>query len=112
MPRSARLTTTFEFHRAYHALNEFVNTDLSALYLDVLKDRLYTFAPNAKPRRSAQTALWRIAEALTRLIAPILSFTADEVWSLLPTCRGTRVERAPGAVSGYGGDRAGERGWA
>ena len=79
---------TFEFHRAYHALNEYVNTDLSALYLDVLKDRLYTFAPDAPARRSAQTALWRIAEALTRLIAPILSFTADEVWALLPKVGG------------------------
>ncbi len=79
---------SFEFHRAYHALNEFVNTDLSALYLDVLKDRLYTFAPKAHERRSAQTALWRIAEALTRLIAPILSFTADEVWGLLPKVEG------------------------
>ncbi len=78
----------FEFHRAYHALNEFTNTDLSALYLDVLKDRLYTFAPNHPGRRSAQTALWHIAEALTRLIAPILSFTADEVWSLLPKVEG------------------------
>jgi isoleucyl-tRNA synthetase len=78
----------FEFHRAYHALNEFVNTDLSALYLDVLKDRLYTFAPNHPARRSAQTALWRIAEALTRLIAPILSFTADETWALLPKVEG------------------------
>ncbi len=78
----------FEFHRAYQALNEFVNTDLSALYLDVLKDRLYTFAPNAPARRSAQTALWRIAEALTRLIAPILSFTADEVWAQLPVVDG------------------------
>jgi isoleucyl-tRNA synthetase len=78
----------FEFHRAYHSLNEFVNTDLSALYLDVLKDRLYTFAPAHPARRSAQTALWRIAEALTRLIAPILSFTADEVWPLLPTVEG------------------------
>ncbi|MEO6982434.1 MAG: class I tRNA ligase family protein, partial [Edaphobacter sp.] len=91
LARLAELTTKirdayddFEFHRAYHALNEFVNTDLSALYLDVLKDRLYTFAPNAPARRSAQTALWRIAEALTRLIAPILSFTAEEVWQLLP----------------------------
>ncbi len=86
----------FEFHRAYHALNEFVNTDLSALYLDVLKDRLYTFAPNAPARRSAQTALWHIAEALTRLIAPILSFTADEVWSLLPNIenRSTSVHLA------------------
>ncbi len=95
LARLAELTTKirdayddFEFHRAYHALNEFVNTDLSALYLDVLKDRLYTFAPNHPARRSAQTALWRIAEALTRLIAPILSFTADEVWQLLPKVEG------------------------
>ena len=78
----------FEFHRAYHALNEFVNTDLSSLYLDVLKDRLYTFAPNHPARRSGQTALWRIAETLTRLIAPILSFTAEEVWALLPKVEG------------------------
>src|SRR6202044_1970225 len=91
LARLAELTTKiraayddFEFHRAYHALNEFTNTDLSALYLDVLKDRLYTFAPNPPARPSAQTALWRIAEALPRLIAPILSFTADEVWQLLP----------------------------
>ncbi len=81
----------FEFHRAYHALNAFVNTDLSALYLDLSKDILYTFPHNHPDRRSAQTALWRIAEALTRLIAPILSFTADEVWQLLPKLEG----RAP-----------------
>jgi isoleucyl-tRNA synthetase len=74
----------FEFHRAYQALNEFINADLSALYLDVVKDRLYTFAPNSPARRSAQTAMCRIAEALTRLIAPILSFTAEEVWQFLP----------------------------
>src|SRR6202000_1266024 len=73
----------FEFHRAYQALNEFTNTDLSALYLDVVKDRLYTLAPDSPARRSAQTTLWRIAEPLTRLIAPILSFTADEVWQHL-----------------------------
>ena len=90
---------TFEFHRAYHALNEFVNTDLSAFYADAVKDRLYTFPAAFKPgrpyqeklywqRRSAQTALWRIAEALTRLIAPILSFTADEVWQQLPHVEG------------------------
>jgi isoleucyl-tRNA synthetase len=78
----------FEFHRAYQALNEFINTDLSALYLDVVKDRLYTLAPDSPARRSAQTALWRIAEALTRLIAPILSFTADEVWQHLPKLEG------------------------
>jgi isoleucyl-tRNA synthetase len=74
----------FEFHRVYHALNEFVNVDLSALYLDVLKDRLYTFAPNSPARRAAQTVLWKITDALARLVAPILSFLADEVWQYLP----------------------------
>jgi isoleucyl-tRNA synthetase len=78
----------FEFHRAYQALNEFTNSDLSALYLDVVKDRLYTFAPSSAARRSAQTAIWRIVEAMTRLIAPILSFTADEVWEHLPAVAG------------------------
>ncbi len=73
-----------EFHRAYHALNEFCIADLSALYLDVLKDRMYTFAPSSVERRSAQTVLWRITEALVRLIAPVLSFTAEEVWGYLP----------------------------
>ncbi|QEE29076.1 isoleucine--tRNA ligase [Terriglobus albidus] len=78
----------FEFHRAYHAINEFCNSDLSAFYIDVLKDRLYTFAPNAPGRRSAQTAIWKITEALVRLVAPVLSFTADEVWEYLPKVEG------------------------
>ncbi len=99
----------FEFHRAYHALNEYVNTDLSALYLDVLKDRLYTFAPNHPGRRSAQTALWRIAEALTRLIAPILSFTADEVWQLLPKVAKPRVQRAPRSLPRHRRHRSRQR---
>jgi isoleucyl-tRNA synthetase len=74
----------FEFHRIYHAINEFANVDLSALYADVLKDRLYTFAPNSPARRAAQTVLWKITDALARLVAPILSFLADEVWQYLP----------------------------
>jgi isoleucyl-tRNA synthetase len=78
----------FEFHRIYHQLNQFCTVDLSNFYLDVLKDRLYTSAPNSPARRSAQTAVWRIAEALVRLVAPILSFTADEVWSYLPQISG------------------------
>ena len=78
----------FEFHRIYHQLNQFCTVDLSNFYLDVLKDRLYTSAPNSRARRSAQTAVWRIAEALVRLVAPILSFTADEVWSYLPQISG------------------------
>lgn len=78
----------FEFHRVFHALNEFCNSELSAFYLDVLKDRLYTLAPKDTRRLSAQTALWKITEALVRLVAPILSFTADEVWSYMPQVEG------------------------
>jgi isoleucyl-tRNA synthetase len=83
----------FQFHRVYQAVNEFCIVDLSAFYLDVLKDRLYTFAPQSVERRSAQTVLWRIAEALVRMTAPILTFTADEVWQYLP-----RVEGRPSSV--------------
>ncbi|MGH9524604.1 MAG: isoleucine--tRNA ligase [Terriglobales bacterium] len=74
----------FSFHRIYQALNAFCNTELSAIYFDILKDRLYTYAPKSKARRSAQTAIWMIGEALVRLLAPVLSFTADEVWRFLP----------------------------
>ncbi len=74
----------FEFHRVYQAVNEFAVVDLSNFYLDVLKDRMYTFAPSNPARRSAQTVLWQITETLTRLLAPILSFTMDEIWEHLP----------------------------
>jgi isoleucyl-tRNA synthetase len=75
---------SFEFHRIYHALHDFCSVDLSAFYFDVLKDRLYTSAPRSPGRRSAQTAVYRIASALVRLIAPILVFTSEEVWKFLP----------------------------
>jgi len=78
----------FEFHRVYHAVNEFAIVDLSSFYLDVLKDRMYTFAPTNPARRSAQTVLWKITETLVRLLAPILSFTSDEVWEYLPPVEG------------------------
>jgi isoleucyl-tRNA synthetase len=71
----------FAFHKVYRALNDFATVDLSSLYFDVLKDRLYTAAAKSHARRSAQTALYRIEYALVRLIAPILSFTAEEVWT-------------------------------
>jgi isoleucyl-tRNA synthetase len=74
----------FEFHKIYQRVNQFCVVDLSAFYFDVLKDRLYTYAPNSRGRRSAQTAIWRIGEALVRLVAPLLSFTAEEVWQHLP----------------------------
>ncbi|MDW8130746.1 MAG: isoleucine--tRNA ligase [Bryobacterales bacterium] len=73
----------FAFHRVYHAAYNFATTDLSALYFDVLKDRLYTAAPRSHARRSAQTALWRLTYALVRLLAPILAFTTEEVWDHL-----------------------------
>jgi isoleucyl-tRNA synthetase len=81
----------FEFHRVYHAVNDFAVVDLSGFYLDVLKDRMYTFAPTSHARRSAQTVLWKITETLVRLVAPILSFTADEVWDYLPVGEGREV---------------------
>jgi isoleucyl-tRNA synthetase len=74
----------FAFHRIYQRVNHFCIVDLSAFYFDVLKDRLYISAPNSHARRSAQTAIWRIGEALTRLLAPIVSFISEEVWKHLP----------------------------
>ena len=74
----------FAFHKIYHRVNHFCVVDLSAFYFDVIKDRLYTYAPNSLGRRSAQTAVWRICEAMVRLLAPILSFTCEEVWQHLP----------------------------
>lgn len=75
---------TFEFHRVFHRIHDFCSVDLSNVYFDVLKDRLYTSAPASIARRSAQTALWRISEVLVRLLAPLMSFTAEEVWGFLP----------------------------
>jgi len=74
----------YEFHKVYHAVYNFCIVDLSAVYLDILKDRLYTAAKSSPARRSAQTALYRIAHALARLAAPLLCYTADEVWDYLP----------------------------
>ncbi|HUL33856.1 MAG TPA: isoleucine--tRNA ligase [Candidatus Eisenbacteria bacterium] len=78
----------YEFHRVYHAIHDFCVVDLSAFYYDVLKDRLYTKAPNNKSRRSGQTAVWKITAALVRLLAPILVFTTEESWKFLPHAAG------------------------
>jgi isoleucyl-tRNA synthetase len=74
----------FEFHVVYHSVQNFCAVEMSSLYFDILKDRLYTFSSRSKGRRSAQTALHEILKALTSLMAPILSFTAEEVWKYLP----------------------------
>jgi isoleucyl-tRNA synthetase len=78
----------FAFHKVYQRLNQFCVVDLSKVYFDVLKDRLYTFAPRSQARRSGQSAIWLIGEALVRLFAPLMSFTADEVWRYLPQVEG------------------------
>ena len=73
----------FAFHKVYRAVYDFVAAELSAIYIDASKDALYTAAPKAHRRRSAQTAIYRITHALARLVAPLLSFTTEEVWSYL-----------------------------
>ncbi|HEY3930178.1 MAG TPA: isoleucine--tRNA ligase [Candidatus Koribacter sp.] len=78
----------FTFHKLFMRLKDFCTVDLSAVYFDVVKDRLYTFAPQSKERRSAQTAIWIIGDALVRLLAPLMSFTADEIWQYLPATAG------------------------
>ena len=80
----AKAYEAYEFHNVYRALYNFSTGTLSARYFDIIKDRLYTFAPRNKARRSAQTALLKIADALARTLAPILVFTADEIWENLP----------------------------
>lgn len=73
----------YEFHRVVQALQTFCSEDLGGFWLDILKDRLYTTAPDSLARRSAQSALWHVLRSFTLLMAPILSFTAEEIWSLI-----------------------------
>ncbi|MGQ9688651.1 MAG: isoleucine--tRNA ligase [Desulfobaccales bacterium] len=82
--RVKRAYLDYEFHLVFHRLHQFCAVEMSSLYLDVLKDRLYISRPEAKARRSAQSSLYEILLDLTRLMAPILSFSAEEVWHHLP----------------------------
>ncbi|MBI5453975.1 MAG: isoleucine--tRNA ligase [Deltaproteobacteria bacterium] len=75
---------TFEFHVIYHAVHNFCTVDLSAFYLDVIKDRLYTYRADSKGRRAAQTAIYHVLDHLVRLTAPVLVFTSEEAWSFMP----------------------------
>jgi len=74
----------YEFHIVSHAINDFCVVELSSFYLDIIKDRLYCEEPNGLKRRSAQTALWLILDSLTKMFAPILAFTCDEIWLAMP----------------------------
>ncbi len=81
----------YEFHTLFQELHNFCVVDMGGFYLDIIKDRLYTTGADSRPRRSAQTAMMHIAEALVRWIAPILSFTAEEIWRELPGDRDASV---------------------
>ncbi|ACL03467.1 Isoleucyl-tRNA synthetase [Desulfatibacillum aliphaticivorans] len=80
----------FEFHVIYHALHNFCSVDLSAFYLDILKDRLYVSPPGSHARRSAQTVLYKLIDAIVKLMAPVLSFTAEEVYEYMPQVEGKK----------------------
>jgi isoleucyl-tRNA synthetase len=81
----------YAFHRVYQELHNFCVVDMGGFYLDIIKDRLYTTGVDSHARRSAQTAMYLIAEAMVRWLAPILSFTAEEIWSELPGERASSV---------------------
>jgi len=97
--RVTRAYETYEFHTVFHAVHNFCAVDLSAQYLDIIKDRLYTSAPDDPRRRAAQTTCYDIFSALARLMAPILTFTAEEAWRHVPGVKAESVhlERFPEA---------------
>jgi isoleucyl-tRNA synthetase len=82
---------TYQFHHVYHKVHNFCSGELGGFYLDVIKDRQYTTQTNSLARRSCQTALYHMAEAISRWIAPVLSFTAEEIWENLPGGRAESV---------------------
>ncbi|MEK7306355.1 MAG: class I tRNA ligase family protein, partial [Nitrospirota bacterium] len=82
--KAKRGYSDFEFHLVFHSLNNFCAVEMSSFYLDILKDRLYTAKKDSLERRSSQTALYQILLSLTKLMAPLLSFTAEELWEYLP----------------------------
>lgn len=82
----------FDFHVAFHSIHNFCVIDMSNFYLDIIKDRLYCEGEKSLERRSAQTAMYRILSGVARLIAPIMSFTAEEIWSYLPHCAADNSE--------------------
>ncbi|TRZ98645.1 MAG: isoleucine--tRNA ligase, partial [Nitrospiraceae bacterium] len=91
IPRVRKSYDEFEFHTIFHALNNFCSVDLSSVYLDILKDRLYTFRADSPLRRGSQTVLYEIVVSMTKLMAPVLSFTAEEIWRTLAAQPGGRL---------------------
>ena len=86
--RTRNAYDSYDFHIIYHTLHNYCALDLSAFYLDILKDRLYTSPPESSARRSAQTVLYIILDSIVRLMAPVLSFTSEEIWNFMPGYKG------------------------
>jgi isoleucyl-tRNA synthetase len=99
----------FEFHKVYHTLNHFCAVDLSSLYIDITKDRMYCDAPDSPRRRATQAAMHRIFDALCRLLAPILVFTAEEAWGYLGRPDSVHVQTFPDEAPGSRNPEAHER---
>src|SRR5262249_54504738 len=92
--RIQRAYTEYDYATVFQSLNTFTTVDLSAFYNDISKDRMYTLAARSRERRSAQTAMYVMADGLARLAAPIVPFTADELWRFLPGGREESVHMA------------------
>jgi len=108
---------SYEFHVVTHAINDFCVVELSSFYLDILKDRLYCEEATGLRRRSAQTALFLILDAMTKLFAPILAFTCDEIWQAMPhregdDARNVLLNQMPENFEGYCLDQAAMDKWA
>ena len=105
----------YEYHVIYHAVHNFCVLDMSSFYFDVLKDRLYVEKSDSATRRAAQTVIYRVLDALTRMLAPILAFTAEEIWSYMPHIASHNTEsvmfNSMPEVSGEKFDEAFTRRW-
>ena len=101
--------STYQFHHIYQKLYQFCIIDMGGFYLDIIKDRIYTMQTDCLPRRSAQTAMYHIIEALVRWLAPIMSFTAEEIWQFIPGKRSDSVFLSDWYNGLAGDDSAGAR---
>ena len=111
-----RAYNVYEFHMVSHAINDFCVVELSSFYLDILKDRLYCEEKNGLRRRSAQTALFLILDAMAKVFAPILAFTCDEIWQSMPhrssdDARNVLLNEMPGSFEAYCLDDAAMARW-
>ena len=101
----------YEFHDIYQKVHNFCVVELGGFYLDIIKDRLYTTGADSLPRRSAQTAMYHVAEAMVRWLAPILSFTSEEAWGFLPGARRESVFLSAWHQFPAGAERRSEIDW-